>query len=344
MDAALTRPILPEREAAMIAGIAVAAAAACCYEGAYVLQALEAREESGGARLQASLLRRLVRRPRWLFGTALSAVGALLQVFALTLAPLTVVQPTLALGLVLLLTLSATVLHEHVGRRELLGVTMVVCGVVLVAIMAPADTSKSLGNLATAVMLGLLGAVALLPFLLRRRLHDARLRVVAAAAGDAWAAIGLKLVADALQRHAWLPLIAWAVGAIAAGAIALTAEMSALQRIAATRVAPVVLAVQVLVPVIAGPLALDESWSGTPLDGVALGAAVLLVAAGAALLGASGAVAGTRASGEDSGGSGPIGGRGRGGGGPGDAGSGALGKQVEDDVGGEREARVRGVG
>jgi drug/metabolite transporter (DMT)-like permease len=333
----------------MIAGIAVAAAAACCYEGAYVLQALEAREESGGARLQASLLRRLVRRPRWLFGTALSAVGALLQVFALTLAPLTVVQPTLALGLVLLLTLSATVLHEHVGRRELLGVAMVVCGVVLVAIMAPADTSKSLGNLATAVMLGLLGAVALLPFLLRRRLHDARLRVVAAAAGDAWAAIGLKLVADALQRHAWLPLIAWAVGALAAGALALTAEMSALQRIAATRVAPVVLAVQVLVPVIAGPLALGESWSGTPLDGVALAAAVLVVAGGAALLGASGAVAGPRASGEDPGG-GPGSGRGAGGaavaggsGGAGRAGTGCV-EQAEDDVGGEREAGVGGIG
>ena len=102
----------------MIGGIAVALAAACCYELAYVVQALEAREAGGGERIEPTLLGRLLRRPRWVAGTALSGVGALLQIWALTLAPLTVVQPTLALGLVLLLVLSATVLHEPVGRRE----------------------------------------------------------------------------------------------------------------------------------------------------------------------------------------------------------------------------------
>ena len=110
----------------MIAGIAVALAAACCYELAYVVQALEARRAGGGERIEPTLLGRLLRRPRWVAATALSGVGALLQIWALTLAPLTVVQPTLALGLVLLLVLSATVLHEPVGPRELLGVAMIV--------------------------------------------------------------------------------------------------------------------------------------------------------------------------------------------------------------------------
>ena len=60
--------------------------------------------------------------------------------------------------------------------------------------------------------------------------------------------------------------------------------MSALQRIAATSVAPVVVSVQVLVPVIAGPLVFDEPWADTVPARIGLGLAILAVAGGAALL------------------------------------------------------------
>ena len=308
----------------MIGGIAVALAAAACFECAYVVQALEARHAGGGTVLQPTLLGRLLRRPRWVAGTALALGGAGLQVLALTLAPLTVVQPTLALGLVLLLALSATVLREPVGRRELVGVGAVVCGVAVVALVAPPDVGTADDAAATAVLLVLLAVPALLPFLLRERLRDARLRVLAAAAGDALAAVALKLVADALDRGAWGVGIAWAALAGVAGLLALTAEMSALQRIAATRVAPVVLAAQVLVPVLAAPLVFGESWGDTALGGIVLGLAVLTVAGGAALLGASRAVADVIA---------------------GEHGPGGLpAEHPEHDVGGDGQAGEPGVG
>jgi drug/metabolite transporter (DMT)-like permease len=274
----------------MIGGIAVALAAACCYELAYVVQALETRQAGGGERIEATLLGRLLRRPRWVAGTALSGVGALLQIWALTLAPLTVVQPTLALGLVLLLVLSATVLHEPVGRRERVGVAMIVLGVAVVALAAAPEVGEAGDPLAVALLVALLAVPTLLPFALRG-LADARLRVLAAAAGDALAAIGLKLVADATGGGMWPLAVVYAAGAALAGLLALTAEMSALQRVAATRVAPVVLAGQVLVPALAGPIAFGEQWGRTPLAGVLLALALLTVAAGAALLGASAAVA-----------------------------------------------------
>lgn len=297
----------------MIAGIAVAVGAACCYELAYVMQALETRSAGGGERLRAGLLGRLVKRPRWVAGTALSGVGALMQVWALTLAPLTVVQPTLALGLVLLLVLSATVLHEPVGARERFGVVAIVGGVTAVTLVAAPGLGGSGDPVGVAVLALLLGTAVALPFALRRRIPDARLRVLAAASGDAWAAIGLKLVADALGSGSWLPALAWAASAGLAGFLALTAEMSALQRIAATRVAPVVVSAQVLVPVVAGPLVFDEPWADTVPERLALGAAILAVAGGAALLGTSAAVADVMAGGE----------------------------QPEHDVGGERELRER---
>jgi drug/metabolite transporter (DMT)-like permease len=274
----------------MIAGIGVALAAACCYELAYVVQALEARQAGDGARIEATLLGRLLRRPRWVAGTALSGVGALLQIWALTLAPLTVVQPTLALGLVLLLVLSATVLHEPVGRRERVGVAAIVVGVAVVALTAAPEVGESGDPTAVAVLVALLAVPMLLPFVLRN-LADARLRVLAAATGDALAAVGLKLVADAADGGLWPLAILYAAGAALAGLLALTAEMSAVQRLAATRVAPVVLAGQVLVPALAGPLAFGEGWGRSPLGGVALTLGLLVVAAGAALLGASAAVA-----------------------------------------------------
>ena len=274
----------------MIGGIAVALGAACCYELAYVVQALEARGAGDGARIDPGLLAKLLRRPRWVAGTALSGLGALLQIWALTLAPLTVVQPTLALGLVLLLVLSRTVLHERVGPRERLGVAAIVLGVALVALTAAPEVGDAGDPLAVALLAALLALPTLLPFALRG-LADARLRVLAAAAGDALAAVGLKLVADAADRGSWLVAVAFAAGAAAAGLLALTAEMSAVQRLAATRVAPVVLAGQVLVPALAGPLVFGEQWGRTPLAGVLLALALLTVAAGAALLGASAAVA-----------------------------------------------------
>lgn len=278
----------------VIDGIAVALGASACYECAYVVQALEARRAGTGAVLQASLLARLLRRPRWVAGTALAGAGAVLQVLALTLAPLTVVQPTLALGLVLLLALSALFLGERAGRRELLGVAAIVVGVAVVALVAAPGRGQA-GDPAGVVILALLlGTVLALPFLARARITDARLRVAAAAAGDAWAAIGLKLAADALDRGSWLPVLAWAASAGLAGFLALTAEMSALQRLAATRVAPVVLAAQVLVPVVAGPLVFDEPWADTVPERLVLGVAIVAVAGGAALLGASRAVADVR--------------------------------------------------
>jgi drug/metabolite transporter (DMT)-like permease len=294
-----TPGIVPQaRGDRVIGGIAVALAAACCYEGAYVLQALEARRAGGGARLHASLLGRLLKRPRWVGGTALSGAGALLQIYALTLAPLTVVQPVLALGLVLLLVLSALVLHEHVGRRELAGVAAIVCGVAVVTLVAAPGLGGAGDALGVALLAFVLGTATLLPFAFRARVQDARARVLAAAAGDAWAAIGLKLVADALDSGSWLPALAWAASAALAGFLALTAEMSALQRIAATRVAPVVVSAQVLVPVIAGPLVFDEPWADTVPERVALGLAIVAVAGGAALLGGSSAVADVIAVGE----------------------------------------------
>lgn len=279
----------------MVVGILIAIAASACFEFAYVLQALEVRELDADLALRGALMRRLMRRRRWLAGTALTALAGGLQVLALSDAPLTVVQPTLSLGLVLLLVLGRRFLGERVGLRERLAVAAIIAGVVVIGLSAPRKHDATPAGLAIPLAMSALGLLVLGPFLLRSRTTDPRIGVLGAAAGDSWATLAIKLVADELGQGHWLSAAAWGVGAGVSGSLALASEMSALQRLAATRVAPLVLAAQVVIPVGLAPVVAHESWGDTPLGGTVLGVAVAIVASAAAVLGASRAVGSLRA-------------------------------------------------
>lgn len=73
--------------------IGLAVLNACCFTAGTWLQH---SASAGGASLAAAL-----RRPRWLAGLALLTAGAVLQVIALRLAPVTVVEPAGVLGIVI---------------------------------------------------------------------------------------------------------------------------------------------------------------------------------------------------------------------------------------------------
>jgi hypothetical protein len=272
-------------------GIAAAVAASCLYNASIALQALEAREVPGEHSLRVSLIGRLVRNRRWLGATALGLVGWPLEIVALLLAPLTVVQPCLASGLVLLLWLGITRLGEAPGPREFVAVAAIVVGVGGVAWAAPDRSTDHAGTAAIAVALVLVALPIAAPYLLRGRGSAAgTLAVVSAGFGYAWTAIASKLLTDELAAGTLLIAIAWLATAAASEGLALLSEMSALQRRPATHVAPVMFAVQVLVPVVLAPLIFSESWSDTPLGGGALVAFMAVALAGTILLAGSSAV------------------------------------------------------
>jgi drug/metabolite transporter (DMT)-like permease len=274
----------------MALGLAAAVLAAACYECGYVLQALETRAAPSDDFLRPSLLLRLAARRRWLAGTALSLVGAGLQILALAHAPVTLVQPVLALGLVALLVLAQVVLGERIGALELAGAAAVIAGVAAVGIESPDRSSEVTSVLALVLLLAPFALLALLPFALRSRTRLG-LAALGAAAGDALAAVALKLIADGAESRQIGFVALAAAGAACAGALALTAEMSALRGLPASRIAPVVLSGQVIVPAVAAMVAFGEPVTAPVVLGV------LAAAVGAGLLGASGAIAGLRSSG-----------------------------------------------
>src|SRR6201997_4931956 len=104
----------------LVLGIAAAVGASTLYSLGIALQAMDAKQAPHEEHLRLALAWGLVRRARWLLGTGLSVLGWPLQVVALLLAPLVVVQPALAAGLLVLMFLGERMLREHARRSEAL--------------------------------------------------------------------------------------------------------------------------------------------------------------------------------------------------------------------------------
>jgi drug/metabolite transporter (DMT)-like permease len=272
----------------LVLGILAAVGASVLYNTSIALQALEARDVPHEHSLRVSLIGKLVRNRKWLGATALGLVGWPLEIVALLLAPLTVVQPCLVSGLIVLLWLGATRLGETPGRREFVAVGAIVAGVAGVAWAAPDRTTDHASTAAIVLALGLVAIPIATPYVMRRRASTlGLLAVLSAGFGYAWTAIASKLLTDELAAGTLLVAVVWLATALASEGLALLSEMSALQRRPATHVAPVMFAVQVMVPVILAPLIFEEKWSTTPLGGAVLVAFMAVAIAGTTLLAGS---------------------------------------------------------
>ena len=149
----------------MLIGIAAATVASSLYSLGIAVQAVDARQAGDEYTLRLSLLTHLLTRGRWLAGTAMTASGWPLQIVALWFAPLEVVQPALASGLLVLLLMGERLLGERPGRRELLAVGAIIAGVAGIAALAPPRSTHHVHGIALVLVLALLAFAALLPYL-----------------------------------------------------------------------------------------------------------------------------------------------------------------------------------
>jgi drug/metabolite transporter (DMT)-like permease len=270
----------------LVLGIAAAVGASTLYSLGIAFQAMDAREAPHEEHLRLALAWGLVKRGRWLTGTGMSILGWPLQVLALLLAPLVVVQPTLAVGLLVLMFIAERLLGERAGRYEYVAMGTIVIGVVGIALDAPPHTTTHTAEeLTVTLVLVVLGAASLLPYLLRLlRRPPASITMVGAGLGFAWSGVATKLAADDLSRGHLLLAAAWGLSTAAASGVGVLSEMSALQARPAILVAPVVFVTQTVVPVVLAPLLLGERFGATPLGGVPLAVSLALLIFGAAML------------------------------------------------------------
>src|SRR5215469_2457985 len=124
-------------------GIAVAAFATTSYNVGLILEKRALRRLPPiDARRAVALLRTVLLDPAWMVGFALMSCGLGFQVVALTLAPVSIVQPVIGSGVVILVTLSAVVLRERLGRLELGCVFAVVVAIGAIALSATGVAAK----------------------------------------------------------------------------------------------------------------------------------------------------------------------------------------------------------
>ncbi len=134
----------------MLAGAGLAVLSAVFYNCGFVAEKWAVgRMPEIHARRSLHMVRTLFSSPLWVFGFCSLVAGLGCQVVALSLAPISVVQPVFASGIVLLLVLSRVLLHERLGRVEWIGIATVGVAVVFVgtSLDRASDTAGLAGNL-----------------------------------------------------------------------------------------------------------------------------------------------------------------------------------------------------
>jgi hypothetical protein len=270
----------------LVLGIGAAVGASVFYSLGISLQAMDAREAPHEEHLRLALVWGLIKRGRWMLGTGLSILGWPLQVIALLLAPLVVVQPALAAGLLVLVFVGQRMLGERAGRHEHIAMAAIVIGVIGAGLCAPPlSTNHTSERLTIALVLAILAAASLLPYLLRAmRRSPASVTIVCAGLAFGWSGIATKLASDDLSHGYFAVAVAWGLATAGASAVGVLSESSSLQSRPAIQVAPVVFVTQTIVPVALAPVLFGERFSDTPLGGVPLALSLTLLVVGATVL------------------------------------------------------------
>jgi drug/metabolite transporter (DMT)-like permease len=214
------------------AGLLLATLAAVLFAVGAVLQH-EAAEQSTSAR--GLSLRRLVTRPRWVVGQAATALGTGSQVAALALAPVAVVQPVLAVGLVVALGLRAVRNRQAPLRLELLGAGLTTGGLVVFLLAArPAASALKHAPSTLAVAVAVVGSVVLVgaATLFGRGAHGALACGTAAGIAAGIGAVLISVGIRSLQEGGWVHALAGVAlwGAVVVGVVAVLGGQQAYAR------------------------------------------------------------------------------------------------------------------
>lgn len=197
--------------------LAVLGAVAMAFGAQFQNDEVVAQQRRGNGRLRDSLslrqLTSLLARPRWISGTSLLGLGLILQLAALSLAPLIVVQPIGALALVITSILNAKVTKTKLNRATMIAVGLCTLGVGSFVFTATgvASTSKiddGQLRLVLLVLLGIMAVFALMFFTVAKRAKAITFIVGAGVLYGFVATLAKVVIARAQQfQFEWLTVI-----------------------------------------------------------------------------------------------------------------------------------------
>jgi drug/metabolite transporter (DMT)-like permease len=221
-----------DRTANPVLGLCLAALAAVLFAVGAVLQHEAAELSTTDRRLS---LRRLVKRRRWMLGQTATVLGTGAQVAALTVAPVAVVQPVLAVTLVFGLGLRAVRSRQVPLRLELVGVALTTGGLAVFLVAAqPAAAAHQPPPSSVAIVVAAGGSVVLVvgATLLGHGPHGALACGGAAGIAAGIAAVLISVGIRSLEEGGWARALAGAAmwGAVVVAVVAVLAGQQAYAR------------------------------------------------------------------------------------------------------------------
>lgn len=277
----------------LAAGIAATLAGALLYGTAPVLQARVAQRVGDGSGLGLRLTLRLARRPIWLAGLVADVGGFLLEAFAFSAAPATLVAPLFACDMVFFLVFARLLLGEPLSGTATAGIATTATGVAGLALAFAGHAE--LGRAATSAELVVIfvgaalaaGLAAVIGSRAAQRAEPTRAAVAySLAAGVAFAVATLttRQVGRTFDADAPWHLVGTATPYVlaASSVIAISLTQRGLQT-SALLTFPIVSAMSAFVPVTIGAALLDDQVP-TGATRILFVAGLLLVALGLVLL------------------------------------------------------------
>ncbi len=266
-------------------GILIAIVAAMMYALGGVLQHRVISSSSGGA-FDGRGLAAGARKPLWLIGLLVMGAGVLIQLVALSMAELVIVQTIMVSMMVWVLAFAVLFEHVRLGRAEIAGSVILMIGVVsfILALQpGPQGTGADLSGwgIATAVIIGL---AALLTMVATRLGSGAAAATLGTGSGMV-NVLGAGLAAASLQImntdgpvamfETWLP---YAAGIIIALSVVLTAMAFGAGPV--TAAIPPMIAANPVIGFVLGVTLLGETVSTNPANVVPAAAALIVMVLG----------------------------------------------------------------
>jgi drug/metabolite transporter (DMT)-like permease len=251
---------------ALFGGIALALSASFCFNVGLALQKRAALSLPRVRGWSPATVVAFVRNRAWLAANATIAAGWILQFLALRIAPIGVVMPAVAAGVVFQAWLAVRWFGERLGASESCGIAACAVGVVLIGMSIDSSleiASSSIDLQRTGLVVVVLGASS--AFAIGAARFDSRWSEsgLAIAAGLLYAGTGLLtkvLGIFAARDGAALEVALTVLVMLALGGAAIFVLQAAQQRGRALVVVPVMGVLADFLPALLGPLVFGEVW------------------------------------------------------------------------------------
>lgn len=217
---------------------------------------------------------------RWVLGLLSTIIGWVLFVQATALGEISLVQPLMSAGDLLLVLMAVVFLKERLSKKEWLGLALTVIGAVALSWNAQPQAARTGGGMKLVLLMGFI-FVAVCGLLLSRKFFakaEITLAAVVGLAFGAGAVLTEALTAQSAKLDLAMLLNPLLVGVIVANVAGLVALQAAFQRGRASVVIPVQLAIANAITVLAGAVVFLEQI------GPMRGAGIALIIAGTAFL------------------------------------------------------------